>query len=166
MSDDRRDVLKIVVLGSSLVGKSKLLERYLMDSYKPQEDSTYAVTLHEKTVEIDGEEVNIEWWDTAGQERFMSLHASFYYGSHAAILVFDLTNAESYVQLNTWYAELRQHCPNIPGLLAANKLDAASPKMTKKKYKFPIKHDLPFFYVSALDGKNVVRLFQEAECYS
>ena len=162
MADKKRDALKIITLGNSLVGKSKLMERYLMDEYKPHQDSTYALTLHEREVEIDGTMVSIDYWDTAGQERFGKMDPSYYHGAHCCILVFDVTNPATYLQLSQWYQELRTYCADIPCLCAANKIDA-DPKMTKKKYTFPIKHDLPLYFVSASDGTNVVKLFQDAE---
>jgi small GTP-binding protein len=226
--------LKIILLGDSAVGKSKLVERYLMDNYHPRQRSTFALTLyrHEEDVEevvAEGEEgaggsssggsgggsgaatsgggvgrsgggggaatsggggeggegggaagrgvgggggasdagrkrkrrVAVDFWDTAGQERFASMHASYYYRAHACILVFDVTRKVTYTNLLTWYSELRQYCPHIPCICIANKIDVDY-AVTSKAFAFPGKHGLPFFFVSAADGTNVVAIFQEA----
>ncbi len=63
--------LKIILLGDSAVGKSKLIERYLMDEYNPRQLSTYALTLFRKEVKLDdegddGSSVVVDFWDTAG----------------------------------------------------------------------------------------------------
>eukprot|EP00030_Apusomonadida_sp_AF-17_P001101 a179403_21.p1 GENE.a179403_21~~a179403_21.p1 ORF type:complete len:208 (+),score=68.19 a179403_21:29-625(+) len=154
--------IKIILLGDSTVGKSKLVERYLMDDYKPLRDSTYALTLHEREIDVGGRKVTACYWDTAGQERFDSMHPSYYHRAHCCILVFDVTLKASYKHLSKWYTELRQFCSDIPCLLAANKIDL-QPDATKKSYSFAPTNNLPFYFVSASDGTNVVRLFQDAE---
>ena len=63
------NALKIILLGDSAVGKSKLVERFLMQEYQPRMLSTYALTLFRHNATINGEEVKVDFWDTAGQER-------------------------------------------------------------------------------------------------
>ena len=85
--DDEAD-LKIILLGDFAVGKSKLVERFLMDDYEPRQLSTYALTVFRYETTVDNEKIKIDFWDTAGQERFESMHPSYYYRAHACILVF------------------------------------------------------------------------------
>ena len=66
---------------------------------------------------------NKDIWDTAGQDCFQSLHPSYYFDANVCILVFDVTRKITYKNLSKWYDEMRQHCPHIPCLLAANKID-------------------------------------------
>lgn len=85
--DDDDDLkLKVICLGDSAVGKSKLVERFLLDSYKPYQFSTYALTLYRHKTKVDGEPVTVDFWDTAGQERFKTLHPSYYHQANACIL--------------------------------------------------------------------------------
>jgi Rab-like protein 2 len=149
--------VKIICLGDSAVGKSKLVERYLLDKYKPQLHSTYAVTLFHHTTEIDGRTVSVDLWDTAGQERFQSMHPSYYHGAHGCVLVFDVSRKVTYKNLTHWYEELRQSRPLIPCILVANKIDVDM-NVTSKSFHFAKKHKLPFYFVSACDGTNVVRV--------
>lgn len=85
--------IKVILLGDSAVGKSKLVERFLMDDYHPRQRSTYALTLYRYNAEIDEgsgddkRQVKVDFWDTAGQERFASMHPSYYYRANACILV-------------------------------------------------------------------------------
>lgn len=156
--------LKIILLGDSAVGKSKLVERYLMDEYNPRQLSTYALTLYRKEItlpEEDGRITTIDFWDTAGQEAFNRMHPSYYYRAHCCVLVFDVTRKITYQHLSDWYKELREHCPNIPCVLVANKIDVDY-NVTRKEFKFAAKHNLPFFFVSAADGTNIVKVFQSA----
>jgi Rab-like protein 2 len=71
--------------------------------------------------------------------------------------VFDVTRKATYTNLAEWYKELRVYCENIPVICVANKIDVDE-KVTKKAFQFPKKHDLPFYFVSAADGTNVVKV--------
>lgn len=155
--------LKIIMLGDSAVGKSKILERYLMEEYNPRTASTYALTLfrHNHTDKESGKEYKIDFWDTAGQEQFNKLHASYYFQANACIIAFDITRKVTYKNLDMWYKEMRHYCPDIPVICIANKVDV-DPAMAKKKFNFPQTNQLPFFCVSAADGTNVVRMIKEA----
>ncbi|CAM9372780.1 unnamed protein product [Choristocarpus tenellus] len=154
--------IKIILLGDSAVGKSKLMERFLMDEYNPRQLSTFALTLFRKNAKLeDGTEAKVDFWDTAGQERFSSMHPSYYYRAQACVLIFDVTRKSTYKHLSDWYCELRQYCEKIPCIVVANKIDVDY-NVTKKGFKFASQHDLPFFFVSAADGTNVVKVFDEA----
>ena len=96
----------MILLGDSAVGKSKLVERFLLDGYAPQQLSTYALTLYRWDIKrsyeikmyatryrtkVGTRDVLIDFWDTAGQERFNTMHRSYYHQAHACIMVFDAT---------------------------------------------------------------------------
>ncbi|XP_033261320.1 rab-like protein 2B isoform X1 [Orcinus orca] len=177
---DADDNVKIICLGDSAVGKSKLMERFLMDGFQPRQLSTHALTLYKHTATVDGKTVLVgsqscvhiaDFWDTAGQERFQSMHASYYHKAHACIMVFDVQRKITYKNLSTWYAELREFRPEIPCIVVANKIDdrpmsyllsTADIKMTQKSFSFARKFSLPLYFVSAADGTNVVKLFSDA----
>ncbi|XP_045869174.1 rab-like protein 2B isoform X3 [Meles meles] len=163
------------------------MERFLMDGFRPQQLSTYALTLYKHTATVDGKTVLVDlhrdaqrvrvsllssrtrqscvpvadFWDTAGQERFQSMHASYYHKAHACIMVFDVQRKVTYKNLSTWYTELREFRPEIPCIVVANKIDA-DVKMTQKSFNFARKFSLPLYFVSAADGTNVVKLFNDA----
>ncbi|XP_042648479.1 rab-like protein 2A isoform X3 [Tyto alba] len=150
------ETVKIICLGDSAVGKSKLLERFLLDGFRPQQLSTFALTLYKHRAQVDGQAVLVDFWDTAGQERFQSMHASYYHKAHACIMVFDVQRKVTYKNLNSWYKELREFRPEIPCIVVANKIDADM-KVTQKSFNFARKFSLPFYFVSAADGTNVVK---------
>ena len=157
--------VKVIILGDSAVGKSKLVERYLIDDFNPRRLSTHALTLYRKNIVLgdDDSPVKVDFWDTAGQEKFNSMHPSYYYQAHVCVMVFDSTRKQTYLNLKHWYKELRANCPNIPCILVANKVDIDY-MVTKKNFKFPKEHNIPFFFVSSADGTNVVKVFEEAVC--
>ncbi|XP_032805059.1 rab-like protein 2A [Petromyzon marinus] len=153
--------VKIICLGDSAVGKSKLVERFLIDGYQPQQLSTYALTLYKYKATVDDKTVLVDIWDTAGQERFNSMHPSYYHKAHACVMVFDVQRKITYKNLASWYKELREYRPEIPCVIVANKIDADY-KVTQKNFNFAKKQGLPFYFVSAADGTNVVKLFRDA----
>ncbi|KAG5442627.1 Rab-like protein 2A [Clonorchis sinensis] len=159
--DEFENKVKIICLGDSAVGKSKLVERFLMNDFHPQQLSTYAVTLYKHKAEVDNRRISVDFWDTAGQERFQSMHASYYYQAHACIFVFDVTRKITYKNLPKWYEELRQYRPDIPCLCIANKIDADM-TMTNKTFNFAKKNKMALYFVSASNGTNVVRAFRDA----
>ncbi|PNI20111.1 RABL2A isoform 9 [Pan troglodytes] len=161
---DADDNVKIICLGDSAVGKSKLMERFLMDGFQPQQLSTYALTLYKHTAMVDGKTILVDFWDTAGQERFQSMHASYYHKAHACIMVFDVQRKVTYRNLSTWYTELREFRPEIPCIVVANKIDDIN--VTQKSFNFAKKFSLPLYFVSAADGTNVVKVWLTAEVAS
>ena len=136
--------VKIILLGDSAVGKSKLVERYLLGDYHPRQLSTFALTLYRKELEIEEKNVKIDFWDTAGQERFNSMHPSYYFQAHCCILVFDVTRKNTYKHLQDWLDELNTFREEIPIICVANKIDM-NYSVTKKKFKFPIEHKVSAF---------------------
>ncbi|CAJ0956484.1 unnamed protein product, partial [Ranitomeya imitator] len=148
---DADENVKIICLGDSAVGKSN----------RPQQLSTFALTLYKYTTTVDDKTILVDFWDTAGQERFQSMHASYYHKAHACIMVFDVQRKVTYKNLSNWYQELREYRPEIPCIVVANKIDADH-RVTQKGFNFAKKHSLPFYFVSAADGTNVVKLFSDA----
>ncbi|RNF25093.1 rab11B GTPase [Trypanosoma conorhini] len=160
--DETRKPVKLILLGDSAVGKSKLVERFLMQRYIPVQMSTYALTLYRYDfISGDDEAIDVDIWDTAGQERFSTMHPAYYHEAHACILVFDVTRKATYKNLEKWLSELRNYREHIPCIVACNKIDT-DPSVMSKAFAFVEKHNLTLHYVSAADGTNVVQLFEAA----
>lgn len=157
----RESDVKVVVVGDSAVGKSKLMERFLCDAYEPRQLSTFALTVYRHRHKLeDGSTVVVDFWDTAGQERFESAHSSFFHRAHGALLVFDATRKDTYTHLAGWYRQL-VHCRGrIPCVVVANKVDMDM-SATRRRFQFAEKRQLPLQFTSAADGTNVVRVFEE-----
>ena len=71
--------------------------------------STIGVDFKMKSIEIDGQKVNLQMWDTAGQERFRTIGPHFYRNAHAAILVFDITDGETYRNVKRYLINTIKH---------------------------------------------------------
>lgn len=116
---------KIVILGEGRVGKTSLLKRYKYNSFDEHEASSQNATYLEKTVEDkkSSKEVKLALWDTAGQERFHSLAPIYYRDADGALVVYDITEPESFKRVATWVSELKTNGCNIPVSLVGNKYD-------------------------------------------
>uniref|UniRef100_I3KC92 RAB, member of RAS oncogene family-like 2 n=1 Tax=Oreochromis niloticus TaxID=8128 RepID=I3KC92_ORENI len=145
---DADEQVKIICLGDSAVGKSN----------RPQQLSTYALTLYKHTATVGNKTIAVDFWDTAGQERFQNMHPSYYHKAHACIMVFDVQRKLTYKNLANWYKELREYRPEIPCCVVANKIDVLV--MTVLFFNC-FKQGLPFYFVSAADGTNVVKMFRD-----
>eukprot|EP01091_Cochliopodium_minus_P001927 TRINITY_DN11881_c0_g1_i1.p1 TRINITY_DN11881_c0_g1~~TRINITY_DN11881_c0_g1_i1.p1 ORF type:complete len:213 (-),score=54.91 TRINITY_DN11881_c0_g1_i1:13-651(-) len=118
-------ILKILLIGESGVGKSSILMRYCDDTFTSTYLSTIGVDFKIKTLEMeDKKKINLQLWDTAGQERFRTITTSYYRGAQGIILVFDLTDRTTFSQISNWVEEIRDNSsPNVKLILVGNKKD-------------------------------------------
>lgn len=98
--------LKLIVLGDSGVGKTCLINRYVGGNYQDTFTSTLGVDFKVKIVEKKEVKVNLQIWDTAGQERFKTLTKSYFQGCHAVLLIFSLTDINSFSNIEKWITQL------------------------------------------------------------
>ncbi len=88
------------------MGKSCLLLRFVDDAYDDNYNATVGVNFKIQTLDIDGKVVKLQLWDTAGQERFRTIASSFYRGAHGIIVVYDVTDKESFINVKHWMNEI------------------------------------------------------------
>lgn len=99
--------LKYLVVGDSGVGKTSLLVRYCEDTFQSDYLSTIGVDFKIKRIELEGCQVTLNIWDTAGQERFRNITKSFYKGAHGIVLVYSITDPESFEHIEKWVDQIR-----------------------------------------------------------
>ena len=93
--------MKIILLGDIAVGKTSLIGRYITNTFSNQYKSSIGCELKQKTVQIDKDiQAKLQIWDTAGEERFLDVTKQYYNGSHGAMVVYDLTNKNSFLKMN------------------------------------------------------------------
>lgn len=153
---------KLVLLGESAVGKSSLVLRFVKGQFHEYQEATIGAAFLTQTVCLDDTTVKFEIWDTAGQERYHSLAPMYYRGAQAAIVVFDITSAESFARAKTWVMELqRQASPNIVIALAGNKADMVNKRAVEAQEAQAYADDnrLLFMETSAKTAMNVNEIF-------
>merc|ERR1712100_371874 len=154
---------KLVLLGDSAVGKSSLVLRFVRGQFFEYQESTIGAAFLTQNVSLNDYTVKFEIWDTAGQERYHSLAPMYYRGAAAAVVVYDITNADSFQRAKSWVKELqRQGSPNIVIALAGNKFDLASKRKvdTEEAKEYAKDNGLFFMETSAKTATNVAELFK------
>lgn len=123
--------------------------------------TTIGVDFKIRTVEINGEKVKLQIWDTAGQERFRTITSTYYRGTHGVIVVYDVTSAESFVNVKRWLHEINQNCDDVCRILVGNKNDDPERKVveTEDAYKFAGQMEIQLFETSAKENINVEEMF-------
>lgn len=123
-------LFKLLLIGDSGVGKSCLLLRFADDTYTESYISTIGVDFKIRTIELDGKTIKLQIWDTAGQERFRTITSSYYRGAHGIIVVYDVTDLDSFNNVKQWLHEIdRYACDNVNKLLVGNKCDMSARKV-------------------------------------
>ena len=102
-------LFKYLVIGNSGVGKSCLLIRFTDDTWSDSYVTTIGVDFKIKTLDVDGKSVKLQIWDTAGQERFRNIISSYYRGAQGIMLVYDITDLESFQNLNSYSLKQFSH---------------------------------------------------------
>lgn len=152
---------KLVLLGESAVGKSSLVLRFVKGQFHEYQESTIGAAFLTQTVHLDDTTVKFEIWDTAGQERYHSLAPMYYRGAQAAIVVYDVTNPDTFARAKTWVKELqRQASPSIVIALAGNKCDLPTRAVNQEDASsYAEENNLLFMETSAKTAANVNEIF-------
>jgi len=166
-SDPVLTTLKLLIIGESSVGKSSLLLRFTDDAFDPEQAATIGVDFKVKTVKVNGDKVKLAIWDTAGQERFRTLTPSYYRGGQGVIVVYDVTNRDSFSKVENWLTELETYSTNLDlvKMLVGNKCDLESQgerTVSKEEgLKCARKHQMMFIEASAKTREGVACAFEE-----
>jgi Ras-related protein Rab-1A len=165
MSASEFDLFKLLLIGDSGVGKSSLLHRFADDEYKEDYISTIGVDFKFKTVEgADGKQVKLQIWDTAGQERFRTITSSYYRGAHGIVIVYDITDSESFANVKQWLHEINRYASeNVNKLLVGNKCDLESERQVSLEQGKELAESLGLTFVetSAKSNSNVDQVFHK-----
>jgi len=151
-------LLKYLIIGNSGVGKSCLLLRYAEDQYSDKHIITIGVDFKIKTLTVDSKKVKINIWDTAGQERFKNITVSYYKGASGVMLVYDITDPESFSKLGEWLIEVEKNAPNnVYKILVGNKADLEDQRKVSydQGKEFADTYGMKFIETSAKSAYNV-----------
>ena len=153
---------KLVLLGEAAVGKSSLVLRFAKGQFHESHESTIGAAFLTRTVCLDDTTVKFEIWDTAGSERFHSIAPMYYRGAMAAIVVYDITNTDTFERAKAWVKELQiQASPNIVIALAGNKVDLKTNRVVDydEASTYAEENGLLFMETSAKTELNVDKIF-------
>ncbi len=152
----------IVLLGNNAVGKTSLIKRYIENKFEDIFISTVGVDMFKKNLKINDKDINLEIMDTCGQERYKSIALGPIRNVNGIIFVFDVTNEQSFIDINNWLTEVEQ-IGKKKAILIGNKIDLVDSIIIKyeRMKHFADKKGMKCFQTSAKTGENVKEAFEE-----
>ena len=164
MAEEEYDhIFKVLLLGNSDVGKSSLILRYVDQVWSDTFVPTIGVDFKVKTLEIDNKKIKMQIWDTAGQERFRNVISSYFRGSHGILLIYDITNRDSFKNLENWLIEIEKNASqNVLKILIGNKNDLVNDReiQSEEGQAFANRNGMEFIETSAKMNTNVTEAFE------
>ena len=162
--NDEPDSCKIVLIGESGVGKTSIINQYVEETFKEDEESSAGASFSTKKLYLkNGNQITLEIWDTAGQEKFRALTQLFYKEASAAILVYDITRRDSFKQIQEyWINQVKEKSSNnVIIAIAANKIDLFEREEVEEKIarEFALKENAIFMMTSAKNKNGIDELF-------
>ena len=167
MSDNNSSdsVYKILLLGDSTVGKTCFLMRYTDNTFQEIHMSTIGLDYRLKTMTLNsGKQVKVQIWDTAGQDRFRAITKNYYKGAHGIILIYDVTNQQTFENVTNWINQIKEEASEkVTIFLVGNKIDDEKNRKveTEEGEKLAKDFQLKFYETSAKTGINVEVTFKD-----
>ncbi|VDI22407.1 Ras-related protein Rab-7A [Mytilus galloprovincialis] len=162
----RRNLVKVLILGGIGVGKTSLMNQYSDGTFNEKYKVTIGADFIVKEVPKDTEHFTLQVWDTVSKKEFQSLGLSFYRGTDCALLVYDVTQPETFKHLESVLEEFLANAipedeDNFPYIVIGNKIDKENRLVTKEEaMKWCKKNgNIPYMETSAKDGTNVEEAF-------
>ena len=162
MADEDVQHFKLIFLGDQYVGKSSILNRFYQDKFEEDYQATIGLDFHSKNVNVNGTTVRLLLYDTAGQEKFKSLIPMYIRDANIIIVVYDITNKDSFAHTEHWVNETKDlKREDAIFILVGNKLDLEENRVVTKKEAedYATEKGFLFHEVSAKTGDQIQELF-------
>jgi len=154
--------IKLLMIGDSGVGKTCLLLRYANDSFSPTFITTIGIDFKIKNIQLDNKRIKLQIWDTAGQERFRTITTSYFRGAQGILLVYDVTDRNSFISIRNWVAQIQMHADvNVNKILIGNKCDCQDQRAIsyEEGESLAKEYNISFYETSAKQDINVEKSF-------
>jgi small GTP-binding protein len=156
---------KIVIIGETGTGKSHIIHRYLWKIFDPNIITTIGLDFFTVDIPIKSSLVRIQIWDTAGQEKYRAISSMYYRGAVGGLVVYDITNIETFHQAEKWITEFISHIPEYRPylILVGNKSDLEDKRQVPSILgsKLAQTYGIGFIETSALSDLNVDLVFKK-----
>ena len=162
-SDQYLYQFRLILVGDSHVGKSCLLRRFKEGRFIEFNDPTVGVDFHTNMIQVENCMLKLQLWDTAGHERFRAITRSYYRNAVGVLLVFDVTDHDSFTKLPEWIDDILQSSkPNTPiFVLVGNKSDLDNKRevLSRDAHQYAQDHGMEYIETSARTGNNTDKVF-------
>ncbi len=155
-------IIKVALVGDYGVGKSCIVSRFIKDYFSENEMSTLGVDFDCKMIDFKDNKYKIQIWDTAGQEKFQSIVKSYIRDLNVCVLVFDVTQEKTFLNLKKWLNEVRYITDdeNLLIYVVGNKSDLRGREVPKVEVEeFCQEEKIEYIECSAKNNKNINELF-------
>lgn len=156
-------LLKFILIGDSGVGKSSLLRRFSDNEFSDyNQPRTIGVDFRFRTVELDGKIIKLQIWDTNGQERFRTMNHAYYKDAHGILVVFDMTDEQSFNNTKQWLTEIERYAPkNVSKIFVGAKSDLVQERQVsiETAQAFADELGIPYIITSSKNGTLVDQAF-------
>ena len=155
---------KFILVGNSYVGKSNIMYRFIQNKFIEEYDTTINLDFSFKNIKIGEYIYRVQLWDTVGQENFRSISRGYYKNGVCALVVYDITNKDSFDDVKKWIEEVQTNGPKTISLvLVGNKIDLVDQRIVtyEEGEEFASENSMLFFETSAKTGDNINKMFNE-----
>ena len=162
--EDYDFLMKLILIGDSVVGKSNILSKYLKNYFDPDSIAKVGVEFGTKNIEIEGKKIKVQIWDTAWEERYKSITSSYYKGTKGAFIVYDITRKITFDNIDKWIENFKSNGDeNIIIYLIGNKSDLNDMREVHKDEAMSKAQNfnIAFMETSALNGDNINKIFMD-----
>ncbi|KAH0788366.1 ras-related protein RABE1c-like [Histomonas meleagridis] len=160
MAATSEQLLKILLIGESAVGKSCLLLRYTDGKFQESFMTTIGVDFKTKHIKVDDKDVKLQIWDTAGQEKFRSITKAYYRGAHGILVVFDLSRRDTFNQTRMWIDSIKEASSDpIDMILVGNKADLENAVTPQEAKELADSYGIAYFQTSAKENSGIEDAF-------
>jgi small GTP-binding protein len=148
---------RIIFIGDSGVGKTALIHRSKSNRFNEHTTPTIGAGITEMEAQVDGQRIGFQFWDTAGQEIYRNIVPIYFKGVSGAVLVFSMTERQSFVSLDTWVGQLASHADDGVGVLVCgNKIDLQERKVDRlEAEQWANEKQFTIIFTSAKTGENI-----------
>ncbi len=164
MVSEKEYVLKVVLVGDDGVGKTSIIRRYVHGLFDENFQVAVGTRIFSKDLVFEGKRVTLSIFEIGGQEKFRFGENILYKGSEGGVVVFDVTNENSFQSLDDWFGQIESNLDvKVPLILVGNKYDLGVFRKLQKEaiLDYASNRGVEYLESSAKTGKNVIYLFQK-----
>ncbi len=158
------DRIKLILVGDESVGKTSIITQFSEHQFTNEYIPTIGSDKIIKEIEIKGEKLKVEIWDTVGQEQYRTVNKIFIKNAQIALIVYDITNKDSFNHLNFWLQEINDNnSKKVICCVLSNKTDLYENQVVESEEgkNFAAEKKMKFFETSAKDYESIENVFFE-----